>query len=119
MNAEAAPEAAPSDALLVLVTTPDAAVAEHLGRTLVEERLAACVNIVPGLRSIYSWQGVVQDEAEVLCLVKTRRALFPVLRDRITALHPYEVPEVLGISPVESSTPYLQWLLAATATAPR
>src|SRR5205814_1937455 len=100
----------PGDALIVLVTVPDADTGARLGRTLVEERLAACVNVVPGLRSIYAWQGKICDEAEALCLVKTRRALYPALRDRVAALHPYEVPEIIGLRPAEGNAPYLSWI---------
>lgn len=99
-----------TDALEVHVTAPDAAVAERVARALVEERLAACVNIVPGVRSIYRWQGKLCDDAEVLCLVKTRRALFERVKARIAELHPYEVPEVLAFAVAEGSDAYLAWL---------
>ena len=85
-----------------------------VGRTLVEERLAACVNIVPRLRSIYAWRGKVEDEAEVLCLVKTRPELWEALRARIGALHPYEVPEIVALRADQVSPPYLAWLRGET-----
>jgi periplasmic divalent cation tolerance protein len=100
--------------LIVFVTVPDGEVAARVGRTLVEEKLAACVNIVPGLRSIYEYGGKVCDDAEVLCLFKTRRALYPALRDRLTALHPYEVPEIIAVLLAEGNAPYLAWLANGT-----
>jgi periplasmic divalent cation tolerance protein len=106
------------DALVVLVTVPDAVVAERLAETLVGEGLAACVNIVPQIRSIYRWKGAVEHADELLCLVKTTRDGFERVRARVVALHPYEVPEVMAL-PVESGhAAYLLWL-AGSVTAPR
>src|SRR5215468_11657759 len=96
-----------ADALELHVTAPDAAAAERLGRALVEEGLAACVNVVPGVRSIYRWQGKINTDAEVLCLVKTRPALFERVRARILELHPYEIPEVLAFAVDDGSPAYL------------
>jgi periplasmic divalent cation tolerance protein len=107
-------DADPKDFLLVLMTAPDADTAARLGRTVVEERLAACVNVVPGLRSIYVWQGKLSDEAEVLCLIKTRRTLFAALRDRLAGLHPYETPEIIALQLAEGNAPYLAWLAGST-----
>ena len=107
---------APDAFVVVFVTAPNADVATTIARTLVSEKLAACVNIVPGLRSIYSWQGKMYDEAEILCIVKTRQALFPALRDRVTALHPYDVPEIIALPISDGSAPYLAWLQHETET---
>jgi periplasmic divalent cation tolerance protein len=104
-----------SEALVVLVTTPSPEKAAELARTLVEERLAACGNVVPGLRSIYRWEGRVHDDAEALLLLKTTRARFEALRERVLALHPYEVPEVLALPVEAGSAPYLAWIAAETA----
>ena len=102
------------DALVVLVTAPTAEQAAALARALVEERLAACGNVLPGLRSIYRWEGAVQDEAEALLLLKTTRGRLEALRARVVALHPYEVPEVIAL-PVEGGhAPYLAWIRDAT-----
>ena len=101
-----------TDALFVLVTTPTAERAAELARALVEERLAACGNVIPGLRSIYRWQGKVEDEAEALLVLKTTRARFDALRDRVLALHPYDVPEVLALPVEAGSAAYLAWLAA-------
>ncbi len=103
-----------TDALVVLVTTPTPERAAELARALVEERLAACGNVVPGLRSIYRWEGKVQDEGEALLVLKTTRARFEALRDRVLALHPYEVPEVIAIPVEAGSARYLAWIDAET-----
>ena len=103
-----------ADALELHVTAPDADVAARLGRALVEEGLCACVNIIPGLRSIYRWQGKICDDAEVLCLCKTRPALFERVRARILELHPYDVPEILAFHVDDGSAPYLDWLREST-----
>jgi len=85
--------------VVVLMTFPDRERALALGRTLVEERLAACVNVLPEVRSIYRWEGEVCDEPEVLCLLKTTAARVEALRARAVALHPYQVPEVIALPP--------------------
>jgi len=94
----------------VLVTAPDADVAEGLATTLVEEGLAACGNVVPGVTSIYRWQGALQRDAEVLVILKTTAARVEALRARVVELHPYEVPEVLSLSVSEGHGPYLDWV---------
>jgi len=102
-------------ALVVFVTTPTAERAAELARALVEERLAACGNVVPGLRSIYRWEGKVHDEGEALLVLKTTRARFEALRERVLALHPYQVPEVIALPIEAGSAPYLAWIAAETA----
>jgi periplasmic divalent cation tolerance protein len=99
-----------TDTVIVLVTAPSADKAAEIARTLVEEQLAACGNILPGLRSIYRWEGKVQDEPEVLLILKTRANLFETLRARVVALHPYQVPEVLRLDVAAGHLPYLQWI---------
>jgi periplasmic divalent cation tolerance protein len=106
----------PADFVVVFVTAPSVEVAANLAKALVTEKLVACVNILPGLRSIYTWEGKVCDEEEVLCVLKTRRELFPTLRDRVTTLHPYQVPEIIALPLVEGSAPYLAWLRDETRT---
>ena len=95
---------------VVLITAPDAETGADLARALVEERLAACVNVVPGIRSIYRWQGALEDEAEVLLLVKTRAERCDALAERVQDLHPYDVPEVLELAAVGGSQGYLAWV---------
>jgi periplasmic divalent cation tolerance protein len=104
-----------TEAIVVLVTTPTPDRAAELARALVEERLAACGNVVPGVRSIYRWEGKVQDDAEALLVLKTTRARFEALRERVLALHPYAVPEVLALPVADGSAPYLAWIAAETA----
>jgi periplasmic divalent cation tolerance protein len=103
-----------TDALLVFTTLPSADKAAEVAKALVEERLAACANLLPAVRSIYRWQGKLQDENEVLVLLKTRAEHLERLKLRILELHPYEVPEVLAV-PVEAGyQPYLDWLAGET-----
>lgn len=102
-----------TDAIVVLVTAPTAEKAAELARTLVEEGLAACGNIVPGLRSIYRWEGKLCDDAEVLLVLKTAQRLFEPLRVRVTQLHPYTTPEVIALPVVAGHAPYLEWIASS------
>ena len=95
---------------LVLVTAPEGPSGPALARALVEEGLAACVNLVPGLRSIYRDQGAVQEAAEVLLMIKTRSDLYSRLEARVHALHPYRVPEVIAVPVADGAASYLRWL---------
>ncbi|MCK6507290.1 divalent-cation tolerance protein CutA [Myxococcota bacterium] len=99
-----------SDIAVVLVTCPDVDTAARLACSLVEERLAACGNVLPGLRSIYAWKGAVHDDAEVLLVLKTRRDRASELCDRVAALHPYEVPEAIALPVVSGLPAYLGWV---------
>ena len=102
------------DAQLVLTTLPNADAAAGLARALVEEKLAACCNIIPAVRSIYRWQDKLHDDNEVLMIIKTRSEQMERLKNRILELHPYAVPEVLAL-PVESGyLGYLEWLAQST-----
>ena len=100
----------PEEALVVLVTFPDVETARRIVTTLVEERLAACGNLVPGVDSIYRWQGTVETAKEVLVLLKTEKSRYEALESRVKELHPYEVPECLALSVAAGSLPYLRWL---------
>ncbi len=100
--------------LVVLSTFPSVEIAAPIARQLVEEQLAACVNLVPGVRSIYRWDGAVSDDAEVLALIKTTSPRFDALRARLLALHPYEVPEVLALPVTSGAAAYLAWVAAST-----
>lgn len=105
----------PSSIRVVLVTAPDEDVAAKLGRTLVEERLIACANLIPKIRSIYRWEGAIHDEPEVLLVMKSQAALIDALIARVKALHPYQVPEVLSLPVEQGFGPYLDWVLAQTS----
>lgn len=111
--AGAEPQAA-EPLVLAVTTAPDAATAERLAAALVEERLIACANLLPGALSIYRWEGAVQREAEVVVLMKTRRSLAAALGERLAALHPYAVPELIVLS-IEAALPaYERWVVAET-----
>lgn len=99
---------------LAYCTCPDTHSAELLARTLVDERLAACVNVLPGVRSIYRWEGAVENAEEVLLLIKTTGERLPALAARLSQLHPYDLPELLAV-PVAAGLPaYLHWVAAET-----
>lgn len=102
------------DLCVILITVPTAETGEHLARVLVEEQLAACVNRVPGLISMYRWQGKVERDPEELLIVKTRRALVPAVAARVKTLHPYQVPEVIALPIVDGIPDYLEWVGAET-----
>lgn len=101
--------------LVVLVTTDSAANAEYLAETLVQERLAACVNVLPGVTSIYCWADAVQRDSEVVMIVKTRRPLLAGLIPRLQTLHSYDVPEIIALPIVAGSERYLRWLTDVTS----
>ncbi len=114
-NEAAAPGAA-GDVRVALVTAPDAATAESLVHSLVEERIVACGNIVPGVVSIYRWQGAIERAGEVLVVLKTTAAAVPRLLARVPALHPYEVPEVLVLPVLAAHGAYRAWVAESVAT---
>lgn len=96
------------------MSAPDEACAAAIARALVEERLAACVQVLPRMRSIYRWEGTVHDEPEALLVAKTCAARADALEARVRALHPYEVPEVVRLDVAGGSPAYLAWVLAET-----
>ena len=95
---------------IVLTTCPDGDCAERIARALVEEGLAACVNILPPTRSIYRWKGKIEDATEQLLVIKSTLARFPAIRDRLRALHPYELPEIIAVPIADGLPEYLAWL---------
>ncbi len=100
--------------IIVYVTAPTEEEARKIARALIDNKLAACVNIVREMRSIYRWQGKIEDEAEVLMIVKTRRGHFRRLKETVKQLHSYSVPEIIAIPVVEGSEDYLEWLREET-----
>jgi len=98
----------------VLTTAPNAEVGAIIARALVEERLAACVNVLPGVRSFYRWEGDIQDDAEILLIIKTQAGCCEALAAKINDLHPYDVPEVLVLPAVGGSAAYFGWIEAET-----
>ena len=107
----------PSAARLVYITAPDDETADRIAATLVEERLAACVNVIPGMRSVYRWEGKIARDEETVLIAKTTRALAPALAARARELHPYDEPAIvaLDVDPAGSSAPFLAWIAKETA----
>ncbi len=101
-------------AIVVIVTASNEDEAAKIGSALVDERLAACANIVPKIRSIYRWEGKVQDEPEALMLIKTTTERFEELEKRVKELHSYSVPEIIAIPIGAGSSDYLSWITECT-----
>jgi periplasmic divalent cation tolerance protein len=101
--------------ILTLITVPNRERAEAIAEALIQERWAACVNILPSVHSLFFWQGARQKEEEWLLLAKSRRVLFASLAARVKELHPYSVPEIIALPILEGSEEYLQWVEEATA----
>jgi len=100
--------------IVVFITTSNEDEAAKIARALVEGRLAGCVNIIRNIRSIYTWQGKIEDESEVLMVVKTQKSLFDSLSKKVRELHSYTVPEIIAIPIVEGFEDYLRWLKEVT-----
>ena len=103
------------DTLLVLTNLPDAASAERIARLLVEQRLAACVNILAPCTSVYRWNDAVETATEIPLLIKTTLARYPALQAALTAAHPYELPEIVAVPLLEGLPAYLAWVGTETA----
>lgn len=99
-----------TDGIIVLSTCSNREEAERIALALVEARLAACVNVLPGIESVYRWEGKVETAREVLLIIKTTEQRLPELRDRIATLHSYEVPEIVAFPIAAGSEKYLAWL---------
>ena len=100
----------PADLQIVLCTVPDRETAERIATTLVTERLAACVNIIPAMTSVYRWQDKVETAAELLLVIKSAAGFQQALQGKIMALHPYELPEIIAVSIKDGLPGYLDWL---------
>jgi periplasmic divalent cation tolerance protein len=99
-----------SEVRLVFCTFPDSASARQIGTVLIERQLAACVNLIPAVESIYRWQGQVETALEVLAIFKTSEEGFPGFEQALGELHPYEVPEIIAIEPAAVGASYASWL---------
>jgi periplasmic divalent cation tolerance protein len=110
MHADTAPEA-----LVVLCTCPDEATASGIATALLAEKLAACVNCVAGIRSMYRWDGHIRDDTEVLLVIKTSAARYGALEALLRAQHPYEMPEIIALPVVAGAADYLHWIRQATS----
>ncbi len=95
---------------IIYCTCPNQETAEKIARTLVSEKLAACVNIVPGITSVYQWQGKIETDQECLLLIKSRQDIYPELEKTIIAIHPYELPEIVAVSIAHALPGYLNWM---------
>jgi len=100
--------------IAVLMTAPNEEEAAAIACALVEAKLAACVNLVKGVRSIYSWQGKTEDASEVLMIAKTRQELFEALAAKVKELHSYDVPEIIALPVLDGSADYLEWISDST-----
>ncbi len=100
--------------VIVFITASNEDEAAIIAKAIVEAKLAACVNIVRSIRSIYLWQGTIEDENESLMIVKTRQELFETLSSRVKELHSYDVPEIIALPIIEGSEDYLKWLRDST-----
>ena len=101
-----------AEAIVVLITAANPEEATRLAELMVEKRLAACVQILPEMQSIYHWKGEVQRDREVLLLAKSTRARFDELEREVRAMHSYETPEIMALPVTAVSEPYLQWLMS-------
>jgi periplasmic divalent cation tolerance protein len=102
------------EALVVLTNVGDTDVAQQIARRLVEQKLAVCVNILPGVRSIYRWRGAVEEAEEVTLMIKTVRSNYVELEASIKAMHPYEVPEIIALPIAAGLSAYLDWITQET-----
>lgn len=102
------------DAIIILTTYPDTGSAGKAARALVDRRLAACVNLLPEMTSVYRWEGNIESEQEYQLVIKTRHSLFNEVRNYILANHPYELPEILSIPVLGGSDHYLNWIGKST-----
>ena len=107
----------PTRLQVVLCTVPDRENAERIAETLVAEQLAACVNIIPGITSVYRWQGAVEKGEELLLFIKTRQDAYSALEQRIRALHPYELPEIIAVPIQTGQKDYIRWIESNITTA--
>ena len=103
-----------TEALVVLCTCPNSEVAHTLAQTVVNEQLAACVNVMPGVRSVYRWEGAICDDEEVLLIIKTTTDRLDALQQRVVELHPYDCPEVIALTVSGGSPDYLRWVTDQT-----
>jgi periplasmic divalent cation tolerance protein len=106
---------AQTEAILLMTNCPDQQTASELARQLLEQQLAACVNILPAMQSMYRWQGAIESASEVALLIKTTKLRYAQLEQAIKALHPYQVPEIIALPIVAGSSDYLHWIAQETS----
>lgn len=98
----------------VYVTVPSQDVADHLAGSIIHQKLAACVNIIPGLQSVYFWEGRVTKDQELLLMIKTQSILVPGLAEHVRQHHPYDEPEVIAVPITDGSSSYIQWIISSS-----
>lgn len=103
-----------TEEIVVLITAPKEAEAVKIAKALVEKRLAACVNVISDIRSIYRWQGKIEDDTEMLLIIKTKKGLFDALAAEVKEIHSYTVPEIIALPIVQGQADYLKWLSEST-----
>uniref|UniRef100_A0A8D2CAZ4 Protein CutA n=2 Tax=Sus scrofa TaxID=9823 RepID=A0A8D2CAZ4_PIG len=108
----------PGSVSAAFVTCPNEKVAKEIARAVVEKRLAACVNLIPQITSIYEWKGKIEEDSEVLMMIKTQSSLVPALTDFVRSVHPYEVAEVIALPVEQGNSPYLHWVRQVTESVP-
>lgn len=101
-------------AILVYITTASEAEARTIAKVIVTDRLAACANIIPGMKSIYHWEGKIEEESETVLILKTRAELFPAVVDRVTELHGAETPCILSLPVDAGHRPFIDWMMGET-----
>lgn len=106
----------PTPLLLILSTLPDRETAITIAKSLVEQRLAACVNLLPRITSIYEWQGKLEESGEILLMIKTTKQNYPAVESALRAKHPYELPEILAVPVEQGLSGYLDWVERCTNT---
>ncbi|CAO2608878.1 Protein CutA, partial [Lemmus lemmus] len=106
----------PGSVSAAFVTCPDEKVAKKIAREVIEKRLAACVNLIPQISSIYEWKGKIEEDSEVLMMIKTQSSLVPALTEFVRSVHPYEVAEVIALPVEQGNPPYLHWVRQVTET---
>ncbi|XP_038199565.1 protein CutA [Arvicola amphibius] len=104
----------PGSVSAAFVTCPNEKVAKEIARAVVEKRLAACVNLIPQISSIYEWKGKIEEDSEVLMMIKTQSSLVPALTEFVRSVHPYEVAEVIALPVEQGNPPYLHWVRQVT-----
>jgi len=104
----------PAKLQLVLCTVPDRESAERIAEALVAEQLAACVNIIPGITSVYRWKGTLEKDEEFMLFIKTTQGTYKILEQRIRALHPYELPEIIAVAIQTGQKDYIRWIESCT-----
>ncbi|KAL1771773.1 hypothetical protein HispidOSU_025195 [Sigmodon hispidus] len=107
----------PGSVSAAFVTCPNEKVAKEMARAIVEKRLAACVNLIPQMTSIYEWKGKIEEDSEVLMMIKTQSSLVPALTEFVRSVHPYEVAEVISLPVEQGNLPYLHWVRQVTESA--